>query len=140
MDTPADTDPRLNESKRAQRALVGARRQRQLQMLQGDIGVLAAKYPELSSVIVGIVSDIQRLASRTRKGDREVVFNKLGEWDRAGGLTVEDLCEETGLSAHAVRAALTELMSTDPPLVEYREREGVAGQPQRIYRHTHTRP
>jgi hypothetical protein len=122
----------------AKRALVGERRRRQLQMLQADIGVLQKKYPDLSAVIVGIVSGLQRQTERTRKGDREAVFLMLDRWD-ATGVTVAELAEELGLAELAVRDVLAELQATAPPLVTYSERP-TGGRPLRIYRLTHELP
>lgn len=134
---PTDTDPRLPSQ--AKRALVGERRRRQLQMLQGDIGSLSSKYPELSSVIVAIVSDLQRQAERTRTGDRDAVLRALEAWD-ATGASVEEISEETGLAPAAVRKVLDELSGTTPALVGYTERGGDVGRPLRIYSLTHTLP
>lgn len=118
MSFPPSANPEKFTEKRA---VQSARRRRQLLLLVASYAELQPKFPELRQEIQTHMDGLLQQADRTRESDRRAVMESLRQW-QSTGLSVEDLCDDTSLSAWTVRLIIDELQQASPPLVGFRER------------------
>jgi len=93
--------------------------------------------PALREILEAAICAAHRVATGSRKRDRDDVFNAI---EPRGCRTIEEICDETGLVEKVVRRILDEF--TENQLVERRAAEGTGsdgGRPEYEYwpRHTH---
>lgn len=109
-----NTDPSIighSSNLKEKRPRVSAKKRKKAQGLEQDLLLLLDKHmdvPEFAKILQTAINSAHALAESTRNTDRDAVLLVLDGWVT---LTLEEICEDTGLSAWVARGILEEFIS-----------------------------